>query len=94
MKDVIKNKIVNYVLSSKDNWNVETNDRIYDEPIVKFASADDPLFGEYKTIIGEEHFTPREIYEKAFGMDSYLDFFMHKIIIRYVYCKLFLKYRI
>jgi len=71
MKDVIKNKIVNYVLSSKDNWNVETNDRIYDEPIVKFASADDPLFEKYKTIIGEEHFTPREIYEKAFGMDSY-----------------------
>ncbi|GFZ31092.1 (Fe-S)-binding protein [Clostridium zeae] len=71
MKEVIKNKITNYILSSEDNWNIETDDRIFDEPIIKFASADDPLFEQYKTIIGEEHFTPREIYEKAFGEDSY-----------------------
>ncbi len=71
MKVVIKDKIINYVLKSEDNWNIETNDRIFDEPIVKVASADDPLFEEYKKIIGEEHFTPKEIYEKAFGENSY-----------------------
>ncbi|WP_315065816.1 hypothetical protein [uncultured Clostridium sp.] len=43
MKEVIKDKIINYVLKSEDNWNIETNDRIFDEPIVKVASADDPL---------------------------------------------------
>jgi epoxyqueuosine reductase QueG len=71
MKDIIKTQTANYVLENKDNWNPETNDRIYDEPIIQFASADDPLFREFKTIIGDEHFTPKEAYEQAFGENSY-----------------------
>lgn len=31
------------------------------EPLVGFASGDDPIFGEFKEVIGEFHFTPREI---------------------------------
>jgi epoxyqueuosine reductase QueG len=34
---------------------------IFEEPLVGFADGDDSLFREYKTIIGEFHFTPREI---------------------------------
>jgi len=71
MKDLIKSEIKRFVLESKENWNSETNDRIYDEPIIKFASADDPLFEEYKTIIGKKHFTPHQAFEKAFGKNSY-----------------------
>lgn len=71
MKDLIRNEMAQYVLESKENWLDETNDRFYDEPIVKFASADDPLFEEYKTIIGDEHLTPREAFELAFGKGSY-----------------------
>ncbi len=26
MKEAIKDKIINYVLKSKNNWNIETND--------------------------------------------------------------------
>ena len=26
MKEAIKDKIINYVLKSEDNWNIETND--------------------------------------------------------------------
>jgi epoxyqueuosine reductase len=33
---------------------------IFDEPLVGFADGDDPLFGEYKTIVGAHHLTPRE----------------------------------
>ncbi len=33
---------------------------IFDEPLLGFADGDDPLFLEYKTIIGDFHFTPRE----------------------------------
>ncbi len=33
---------------------------IFDEPLVGFADGDDPLFAEYKTIIGAHHLTPRE----------------------------------
>jgi epoxyqueuosine reductase len=39
-------------------------------PLVGFASGDDPLFSEYKTIIGEFHLTPREIFVLAFGEEE------------------------
>jgi len=42
------------------------DERIWDEPLVGFASGDDPLFAEYKTIIGDFHFTPREALKEAF----------------------------
>jgi len=71
MKDLMKNEIIKYVLGSKDNWFEEINDHYYDEPIIKFASADDPLFEKYKKIIGNHHFTPKEAFELAFGEGSY-----------------------
>lgn len=36
-------------------------DRIYNAPLVGFVRGDDPLFEEYKRIIGPHHFTPAEI---------------------------------
>ncbi|MFC1872932.1 epoxyqueuosine reductase [Chloroflexota bacterium] len=36
------------------------HESIFDEPLVGFASGYDPLFTEYKTIISNEHLTPRE----------------------------------
>jgi epoxyqueuosine reductase len=71
MENLIKNEITRYVLQSKENWFEEINDRFYDEPIIKFASADDPLFEEYKKIISHKHLTPSEAFEMAFGKDSY-----------------------
>ena len=40
---------------------------IFDEPLVKFADGDDPIFTEYKTIIAPTHLTPREALAKAFN---------------------------
>lgn len=34
---------------------------IFDEPLVAVADGDDPLFQEYKRVIGSYHFTPREM---------------------------------
>lgn len=34
---------------------------LFDEPLVGFVRGDDPLFAEYKKIIGPHHFTPEEI---------------------------------
>lgn len=34
---------------------------IFEEPLVGFAAGDDPLLDEYKKVVHEEHFTPREI---------------------------------
>jgi epoxyqueuosine reductase len=71
MKNLIKSEIKKYVLESKNNWFEEISDHYFDEPIIKFASADDPLFKEYKEIIGNHHFTPMEVFELAFGEGSY-----------------------
>lgn len=71
MKNQILSQIKNYVLQNKENWNPETHDRIYDSPIIHFADADDPLFEEFKTVVGKEHLTPREAYEITFGENSY-----------------------
>lgn len=36
-------------------------EKIFDEPIVGFVRGDDPIFQEFKKIIGPHHFTPEEI---------------------------------
>lgn len=71
MKDFIREQVKEYVRNCKENWFNITNDHYYDEPVVNFASADDDLFEDYKTIIGECHQTPKEVYEAAFGEGSY-----------------------
>lgn len=38
-------------------------ERIFEQPIVGFVRGDDPIFTEYKKIIGPFHFTPEEIME-------------------------------
>ncbi|MFA5309320.1 MAG: hypothetical protein WC370_07555 [Dehalococcoidales bacterium] len=40
---------------------------IFDEPLVQFADGADPLFQEYKTIIGDTHLTPREALAQITG---------------------------
>lgn len=71
MKDLIRNKMKNFLLENEENWNNEINAHIYDEPIIKFASAENPLFKEFKSIIGKKHLTPKEAYEKEFGKNSF-----------------------
>ena len=39
---------------------------MWDEPLVKFADGDDPIFTEYKGIIDPAHLTPREALAKAY----------------------------
>lgn len=38
---------------------------IFENPLVGFADGDDPLFQQYRTIIGEFHLTPREVLARA-----------------------------
>lgn len=38
---------------------------IFDEPLVGFADGDDPMFSQFKRIIGPWHLTPREVLEKT-----------------------------
>ncbi|MHB9074255.1 MAG: 4Fe-4S binding protein [Desulfobaccales bacterium] len=60
----IRNEISAYVTESAEN-RLPDGSPIFEEPLVGFAGADDPLFGEYKTIIGDFHWTPAEILPEA-----------------------------
>ena len=77
----IENAIKDYVRTSPLNHlTAFDNAPIVDEPIVAFADGDDPIFQEYKTVIGEFHLTPRELLDKCiaakrwrFGAKSSID---------------------
>jgi epoxyqueuosine reductase len=71
MENLIKNEIKRYFRESKENWFEEINDTYFEEPVIRFSDSEDPLFEEYKKIIGEHHFTPKEVFELAYGEGSY-----------------------
>jgi len=68
MEQLIRDEIRRFVLESPDNRLPESDQSYFDEPLVGFAAADDPLFSQYKTIIGEFHMTPAEIMESTYGV--------------------------
>jgi epoxyqueuosine reductase len=67
--------IKEYVATSPNNILPDfPGEGMWDEPLVGFADGDDPLFLEYKTLIGDFHLTPREALEghlkkKTLGYD-------------------------
>jgi len=61
----LENAIKEYVATSPLNCLTAFNSApISDEPIIVFANGDDPIFQDFKTIIGDHHITPREALEK------------------------------
>ncbi len=63
---LIKEEIKAFVRTSPANRLPFIKDYfIFDEPLVKFADGDDPIFAEYKTIIAPTHLTPCEALAKA-----------------------------
>ena len=67
MEQVIREEIRRFVLESPDNRLPESDEPYFEEPLIAFASADDPLFAEYKEIIGDFHLTPSEIMTNIYG---------------------------
>lgn len=58
-------EIKTYILENPENCLKEIDGSpIFEEPLMGFADGDDPLFQDYKRIIGDFHLTPREIMEK------------------------------
>src|SRR4030042_4894503 len=63
---VLEQLVKNFINEAGPNRRTQLDHGIYwEEPLVGFASGIDPLFSEYKTIIGPFHFTPREIISAA-----------------------------
>ena len=65
-EDLVRHCIGDFVRDSPANRLQDIDGSpIFDPPLVAFASGDDPLFQEYKTIIGPFHLTPREALQLA-----------------------------
>lgn len=61
----LETSIKEYVATSPNNRMPDSPEEpIWDEPLVGFSNGDDPLFQDYKTIIGSFHMTPREALER------------------------------
>jgi epoxyqueuosine reductase len=60
MERAVRDEIVRLVREHPENRHPEGEERYFDEPLVGFASASDPLFTEYRKIIGPFHRTPPE----------------------------------
>ncbi len=67
MEEVLREEICNFVSASPDNRFADSDHPYFDEPLVGFAATDDPLFKEFKRIIGEFHLTPGEVLQDACG---------------------------
>ncbi|WP_269848352.1 hypothetical protein [Methanosarcina horonobensis] len=66
----LKNKIESVIKTMASNPGTETR---YREPLVGYASADDPIFDEMKEIIGPHHLHPKEIFP---GAKTVVSFFL------------------
>jgi len=63
---VLEQLVRNFINNDETNQRTQLDAGVYwGEPLVGFASGLDPLFFEYKTIIGPFHLTPREIIAAA-----------------------------
>ena len=68
MAQIIESEIKSFVRSSPLNrMPGEENMPIFDEPLVGFADGSDPLFQEFKSIIGPNHLTPIEALTLAYN---------------------------
>ena len=67
MEELIRKEIVRFIRESPQGRFPGSDEPYFDEPLVGFAAADDPLFTEYKRIIGDFHQTPRQVMAGATG---------------------------
>lgn len=45
----------------------KANDRAFDTPLVGFSKGDDPIYENYKEVVGPFHWTPLQIFTQTFG---------------------------
>ena len=66
----IERAITHFIQKSPANLRKADGGKYWEVPLVGFASSKDPLFKQYKKIIGRFHFTPHEIFKLTFGKES------------------------
>jgi epoxyqueuosine reductase QueG len=65
MEERIRSEICRFVRESPLNRFPDSDEPYFDEPLVGFAAAADPIFGDYKQVIGPFHRTPDEAMASA-----------------------------
>ena len=73
----LKERIEKIIKSAAANPGTETR---YREPLVGFASADDPIFDEMKETIGQHHMHPKEVFPEAKTVVSFFLPFEEKLV--------------
>jgi ferredoxin len=68
MKEKLVAEIVRFIAASHANRFPGNGSPYFDEPLVGFAAATDPQFSAYKTIVGDFHLTPAELFVGGFGV--------------------------
>jgi epoxyqueuosine reductase QueG len=63
----LENAIAKFIHVSPANRRKVDGGKYWGKPLVGFASGNDPLFRQYKKIIGKFHLTPKEIFALTFG---------------------------
>ncbi len=71
MERTIADEIKRFIDENPANRFPVGEERYFDEPLVGFAAADDPLFADYKGIIGSFHLTPNELLAGACSVISW-----------------------
>ena len=61
MERALHEEISRFVREEDANRFPDSGERYFDDPLIGFAAAADPLFTEYKSVIGEFHLTPGEL---------------------------------
>lgn len=67
MREAVSNEILRFVQEDAGNRLPAGDGPLFGEPLVGFAAADDALFSDYKSVIGEFHLTPAEIAQSEPG---------------------------
>lgn len=71
MEEKIRAEIRRFIRESRDNRFPGSDEPFFDEPLVGFAAADDPLFEEFKQVIGDFHCTPAELVALSFPAEPW-----------------------
>jgi epoxyqueuosine reductase len=67
---LLQQAIVKFVQESSSDYRKVDGGKYFDSPLVGFASANDPLFKQYRKIIGRFHFTRQDIFDLTFGKSN------------------------
>ncbi len=66
----IERAIAQFLSKNAANRRKADRGKYWEAPLIGFASGDDPLFRQYKQIIGRFHYTPQEIFDLTFAANK------------------------